>query len=235
MAKVLTREECLKKSYNKLYDLNQRLKNISSLYYIGDGVVYMKSLVPFLESFIELRYPEHYTDYINGIITPNALFDFGKRAKKSKMHINEKDDKEGHRFEFRESDLLYTLNIIPYELEELKKYLNYKRFFEVQDHSKYDVFECEYYPLTTTNIEDLCSAKYLELTLPTGDLLALTKHLFLDIKKGDSIQIKRVARQLIDRKKNEYRLFFIINHSTELYTKYTIFNKISSKEYKIQT
>lgn len=230
MPKVLTREECLKKSYNKLYDLNQRLKNISSLYYIGDGTVHMKSLVPFLESFVELRYPEHYVDYVGGIVTPNALFDFGKKVKKSKMSIVEKNDKEGHRFEFSENDLLYTLNIIPYELEDLKKHLNYKRFFEIQDNTKYDVFESDYYPLETSQVEDLCNGKYLEVSLPTGDLVALTKHLFLDIKKGDHIQIARVARQTIDKKKNEYRLFFLINHNTEIYTKYTLFNKISSKE-----
>lgn len=230
MSKVLTRDQCLKKSYSKLYDLNQRIKNISSLYYIGDSVVYMKSLVPFVESFLELRYPEWYMDFRNGIVSPNALFDFGKKAKKSKMSIIEKNDKEGNRFEFCEGDLLYTLNIIPYELEDLKKYLNYKRFFEVKDNTKYDVFEADYYPLETSQIEDLCNGKYLEVLLPTGDLIALTKHLFLDIKKGDRIQITRVARQIIDKKKNEYRLLFLINHSTELYTKYTLFNKISSKE-----
>lgn len=230
MSKVLTREECLKKSYNKLYALNQRLKNISSLYYFGDGVIYMKSLVPFLESFAELRYPDNYLDFNGGIITPNALFDFGKKVKKSKMHIAEINDKDGHRYVFDEADLQYILNIVPYDLDELKHYFEYKRIFEIQDDTKYDVFESDYYPLDVSQVEDLCDGKFIEVTLPTGDLIPLTKHLFLDIKKGDYIQIARVARQIIDKEKNEYRLFFLISHGTDLYTKYTIFNKISSKE-----
>lgn len=226
----LTREKCLAKAYSRLYDLNQRLKNISSIYYFDDGVVYMKSSVPFVESFLELRYPDHYADFNGGTILPNALFNFGKKAKKSKMIISEVEDKEGHRFNFEEGELNYTLNIIPQTMEDLKKNLNYKRIFDIQDESKYEVFESDYYPLDVAQVEDICNAKYIEVILPTGDLIPLTKHLMLDIKKGDYIQIAKVARQVINKEKNEYRLFFLINHDTDLYTKYTLFNKISSKE-----
>lgn len=224
----LTRDKCLAKAYNRLYNLNQRLKNISSIYYFGDGVIYMKSLVPFVESFLELRYPDHYADFNGGIVLPNALFNFGKNAKKSKMSITEINDKEGHRFLFEEGEFNYTLNISPQHMEDLKKDLKYKRIFDIQDESKYDVFESDYYPLDVSQVDDLCDRQYIEVTLPTGDLIPLTRHLFLDIKKGDYIQIAKVARQTISKEKNEYRLFFLINHDTDLYTKYTLFNKISS-------
>ena len=113
-------------------------------------------------------------------------------------------------------------------MEDLKKDLKYKRIFDIQDESKYDVFESDYYPLDVSQVDDLCDRQYIEVTLPTGDLIPLTRHLFLDIKKGDYIQIAKVARQTISKEKNEYRLFFLINHDTDLYTKYTLFNKISS-------
>lgn len=225
----LTKEEVLRKSFSKLYDLNQKLKNISSIYYFGDGVVYMKSLVPFIESFAELRYPDRYVDFNGGIIMPNELFQFGKRIKKSKVIISEVRDKEGHRYELEEGGYHHTINIVQFEMEELKNYLGYKRIFEIQDKKKYEVFESDYFPLDVSQIEDICKRKYIEVTLPSGDLIPLTRHLFLDIQPTDYIQIARVARQVIDKKKKEYRLFFLIEHSTDLYVKYSIFNKISSR------
>lgn len=230
-AKILTREEKLKKAYTDLYKLNQKLKNISSLYYIGeDGNVYMKSLVPFLESFVKLRYPEKYEFFQRGIILPNKFFNFGKKLKKSKLIIREIDDEEGKRFGFVEDDTgnAFNLNLLSLDIETIKRKLEYKRIFELEDKSKYEIFENNIYSLEDEQIENLFDGKYVEATLPTGDLVALTKHLFLDIKKGDTIQISKVARQAIDTKKKEYRVFFLITRNTDLYTSYTIFNKISS-------
>lgn len=231
-AKILTREEKLKKTYNELYNLNQKLKNISSLYYIGeDGVIYMKSSVRFLESFATLRYPDKLELFQKAIVTPNAFFDFGKRLKKSKLEIHEIEDQEGYRFELCQSDcedLKYTLNILNYTTEEVKEKMGYKRIFEIQDKNKYDVFDSDYYPLDVDQVEALCNGKYIEVTLPTGDIIPFTKHLFMDIKNGDYIQIAKMARQKLDEEKGEYRAFFLISHDTDLYTSYTIFNKISS-------
>lgn len=230
-AKILTREEKLKKAYTDLYNLNQKLKNISSLYYIGeDGNVYLKSLVPFLESFVKLRYPEKYTFFQRGIIPPNQFFNFGKKLKKTKLIIREIDDEEGKRFGFVEEDTgnAFSLNLLSLDIETIKQKLGYKRIFELENSEKYETFESNSYSLTSEQIESLINGNYVEVKLLSGDLLALTKHLFLDIKKGDTIQISKIARQMIDEGKNECRLFFLITRDTDLYTSYTIFNKISS-------
>lgn len=232
MAKILTRSERLKKGYSNLYNLNQKLKNISTLYYIADdGCVYMKSLVPFLETVVYLRYPDIYEDYKYALVTPNKFFDFGKQAKKSKLEIEEIHDEDGVRFVFSQydrEDLRYTLNIVKNTPESMREKLEYKRLFEINDTSKYKVYDDPYFPLKDDQVEDLCNAKYLEITLPDDSQIPLTKQLFLDIKKGDGIQLVKVARQKIPGDENKYRSFYMIRHDTDLYTSYTVFNRVTS-------
>lgn len=229
--KILTREERLKKTYNDLYALNQKLKLISEIYYIDpSGVVYMKSLVPFLESVVTLNYRDKFESFYHAAILPNKLFDFGKRVKKSKMKIEEIQDKEGQRFQFYQTDfpdLTYTLKILSLEKEYIQKSFNYKRMFEITDAKKYEIYEDSFYPLDVSQVEDLVDSKFIEVYLPSGDMIPLTKHIFLDIKKTDYIQIRKVARQRIEGPDDVYRTFYIICHDTDLYTKYTLFNRLS--------
>lgn len=233
MPKVLTRHDRLKKEYSNLYNLNQRLKNVSSIYHIReDGTVYMKSLVPFLELVVVLRYPENYELFKDAIVTPNKFFDFGKQAKKSKLIIHEIEDEDGKRFEFGQedsSDLSYTLHISNLDIDIIKDKFVYKRIFDIydKDNTDYERFENDYYVLSNEEVEKLVNGKYIEITLSNGHLIPLTKQMFLDVKKEDSIQITNVARQRIPSDREEYRSFYLIAHDCELYTSYTIFNKIS--------
>lgn len=241
--KVLTREDKLRKAYNDLYNLNQRLKNISSLYYISyNGLVYLKATVTFTEVFIKLRYPEKLELFHGCAITPNDFFQFGKKLKKAKLKIEEKGDEEGYRYYLYQEDcpeLNYTIHMLNPLADNENNYLKekiipkfYKRIFEIQDETKYELYDYPYYPLDVEQVEDLYSSKAINITLPSGDYIELTRNLFLDLKKGDYIQLARVARQPIEFEDNQWRVLFLIEHDTDLYNSYTLFNKISSLKEK---
>ena len=54
--KELTEADIQKKAYGALVNINQRLKNISEGYYISyENGIYLKSLVPFIETYIVLN------------------------------------------------------------------------------------------------------------------------------------------------------------------------------------
>lgn len=235
--KVLTREESLKKGYRELWNLNQRLKNISKLYYISyDGSIYMKSLLHFVEIHATLRYPEKFEHFKGCVIKPNEFFQFGKALKISKLQVEEIMDEDGYHFVFKQSDypdLSYTMHMTNPMKEMESSYLKekiipifYKRLFEIRDTTKYEQFEESYFPLDNDQVEDLCDAKPVEFKTPYGDTIFLTKQLCLDIKKGDFLQIVKTAKQEIPGGLNEFRVFFMITHDTDMYSSYTLFNRV---------
>jgi hypothetical protein len=230
LAKILTREDRIKNQYTKLYDLNQRLKNISECYYIAwDGTIHLKSLVGFEEILIHLRYPDSINLFTGAMILPNKFFEFGKKAKKTKLTIKETEDS----FEFGQLDdeeLKFTLNIINKNSSMDKEYLSgmvdpkmYKRYFELTS-SKYTQYPVEDFTmLTDKQNEDIINANPVYMTFNDANL-TLTKHLVLDIKKGDSLGIKRMCYQKIDE--DNSRVFYMIEHRADLYDSYTIFNTL---------
>lgn len=236
MAKELTREDRIKKQYSELVKLNQRLKNISSCYYIhSDGMVYMKALVPFTEVVIRLRYPEKIDLFTGAMILPNEFFQFTKDAKKTKMNIKEYEEDGTKKFLFGQSDdteLEYTLNIVnqdSFDSFEGKKFLHdqiipkmYKRYFELES----DLYiQCEdkdvNYKFTEEDTDGLAKSSVMFLDF-NGTQLTITRNLFLDLKKGDKLSISRNCYQKVE--KNLCRMFYIISHETDIYNSYTTFN-----------
>lgn len=237
---MLTREESLKKGYRELWNLNQRLKNISQIYYISyDGSVYLKSLLHFVEVHVTLRYPEKFDMFKGCVVKPNELFQFGKVLKISKLQVEEVSDENGYRIIFSQSDypsLSYTLHMVNPMKEMEDSYLQkqvrpnfYKRMFELNDPDKYEHFEDPYYPLDNDMVEDLYDSKPVEFTTPYGDNIFLTRQMCLDIKRGDFFQIVKRARQQIPGKLNTYRLFYILAHDTDIYSSYTLYNRVKKE------
>ena len=231
--KELTEDDILKKQYSSLVKINQRLKNISEGYYIShDGTIHMKSLVDFIEKIVVLHDVEVIDRFLGSMIMPNAFFNFTKKAKKSKLiitptntsyHLGQEDDEE----------LTYTINVVNANKEIDMNYTKaniipkmYKRFFELES-DMYEQFpdKDEFHPLTEEETENIIKANPVYL-LFHDHKLTLTKHLCLDIKKGDTLSLARYCRQKLDGK--HYRVFYMLKHETELYTDYTIFNTLQS-------
>ena len=235
MAKELTKIEVLKKQYSKLYNLNQRLKNISSCYYISHaGYVYLKSLNKFSEVIIELRYPET-IDFFNGaMILPNAFFDFGKNAKKTKLTIEEitKDNTGVKLGQVDDPELNYFINIVNPDYKADEEYTKkiiipemYKRFFDLSNPDLYNQYPVEDAPYIKISDEDyidmLVNAK--EKVIPYNNtVLIFTKQLFADGKKDDSLEFRKLCFQSL--KDSLYRVFYILKHECDIYTSYTIFS-----------
>lgn len=237
MARAITQLDEWKKSYSQLVKINQRLRYVSSGYYMDyDGTIYMKSLVPFLEKLITLHEPEKVEDFFGTMVMPNAFFIFSKNAKKTKLTIQKEE--ENHQFLFGQEDndeWKYELNIvnpvhdITYASHNIIDKM-YKRFFITQESepgfTQYpDSDNYEELPDDIVKKLQKSEAVYYECN---GTTLTFTKHLFLDIKKDDHLSIARMGYEEIEN--NQYRVYYRMKHITELYTDITLFNALQKRE-----
>lgn len=232
--KELTYLDILKKEYSELVKINQKLKYISKGYYISyDGKIYLQSLVPFAESVITLRYPDKLNFFRGGTVLPNSFFDFSKNAKKTKLTFKETENDKGKCFVFgqEDCDLSYTYQITNPEPSLDNEYIDeiinpnmYKMFFtDFSNAYKYN--DTEFMTFTEDQIQALLDAKPLFFEYNDNEFV-LTKHMFLDIKKGDKIGIIRVAFITIENGKR--KVFYFLKHETDLYEKITLINTIQS-------
>ena len=231
MAKELTRDDIIKKQYSELNKINQRLKNISECYYISyDGTIYMKSLVPFVEKMIHLRYPEKINLFYGAMVLPNQFFDYAKKAKKTKMTIKENTES----FEFGQEDdqdVSITVNIVNTNEKNDEEYRKariipkmYKRFFELGGEGYISYKDCgSFSRLNDEQIDAIANANPVVLSYNDASI-TLTKHLMLDIKKDDVINISRNCYHRIDSR--DCRVFYMLKNETDLYDCYTIFNTL---------
>lgn len=234
--KELTEFDILKKQYSNLQKINQRIKNISSGYYIAHGgVIYLLSSVDFIEKVIVLNDPSLVDRFFGCMIMPNAFFDFTKNAKKTKLTIDAKDNE----FIFGQNDndeISYHLTIVNKDASIDKDYLKvnlipkmYKRFFEIKDASPdYVLYKNDntFLCLTSEQQELILSAKpvYMNFNHTT---LTLTKQLIGDIKKSDGhVSIARVGYKPIDE--HLQRVFYVLKQDTDIYECYTLFNTLQS-------
>lgn len=233
--KELTEFDIMKKEYSNLVKINQKLKNISDGYYIShDGNIFMSSLVPFIEKFIHLHNPEAISHYLGSMIMPNAFFDFTKIAKKTKLTIVPTE--RGYHFgqdDTDDSEFTYFINVINPNKEIDSNYVDvnikpkmYKRFFELNTESYVQYEDNKFVDLLSEDVEALIGANPVYINFDGTDL-TLTKQLFLDIKKDDKLAIARICYQKISDK--EYRVLYMMKHTTDLYDSYTIFNVLQSK------
>lgn len=234
--KELSPEDLMKKQYSKLYELNQKMKLISAIYYISySGVVYMQSLVPFVEKVIVPTDFDSISLFKGCLIKPNAFFAFGKQAKKSKLTISVTNTE----ITFGQNDNEELLFTIPkgWNGEDDKEYVEntikpnfYKRFFHVfgESYVCYEEVvngEAKFEPIADDHTEMIVKSKPYNLKF-NGTTLTLTKHLMLDIKSGDELSLARLSYQPIEN--HQCRVFYQIKQITSIYTCYTLFNTLQS-------
>lgn len=230
--KPLTEFDILKKQYGKLVDLNDRLKYVCSAYYIGyDGVVYMKSLVGFVEKIARLKDPDSLDRFLGCMIMPNALFEFKKKAKKTKLTIELKDNVY-YFGQDNTDELTYELNIVnPNKecdelfLEERIKPQMYKKFFSMNTNKYIQYPEEDFRMISEDDVALLVGSNPLFLHYNDTEL-TITRHLFIDIKKDDGVGIRRLNYQVIENKSK--RVCYMIKLITDIYDGYTIFNTLQS-------
>lgn len=230
--KELTREDIVKKQYSALAKLNQRLKNISGGYYIGyDGCVYMQSIVGFVEKFIHLKNPEDIDIFKGYLIFPNKFFEFTKRAKKTKLTIEELDDKiifgQNDDDELKIELRRVSNEVIDTEYIDKKvKPTMYKRFFNIksEDYTLYEGCD-DFMKLDDKLVEDIVCSKLATLIYKNGTL-SLTKQLVLDIKKNESLSIAKVSYQMLEEKTQIKRVMYLLKNECDLYDAYTLFNTL---------
>ena len=232
--KELTEFDILKKQYSNLEKINQRLKNVCSGYYIGyDGIIYMKSIVGFVEKIAHLADPESIEKFKGCLILPNKFFEFSKKSKKTKLTITATE--KGYYFGQDDTDELKLEIPIQNPIESIdQNYIStkikptmYKRFFEITDDEKYCVYEDsgKFTNLSLNDVEIIASANPLYINYQSSKL-TITKHLMLDIKKTDLLGISRISYQKIDQTSN--RVFYMLKQECELFDTYTIFNTLQT-------
>jgi hypothetical protein len=234
-AKILSEDDILRKEYSDLVEMNQRLKNICEIYYIGyNGLIYVKSLVQFIEKLLVINDKDFCSKYRGLLCLPNKMFDFKKNAKKSKLIITQTE----HNIYLGQSDdpqISLTLNRgIRQDDESISHesvFINekiipefYKKYFEIIRNT--DAAGLDFKELNSELVDELSSSKMVVYS-ENGMYIPLTKHLFLDIKKGDELDIAKVIYK--DKGDKSFgKVYYMIRNTTEYYTAYTLVSCISN-------
>ena len=218
------------KAFTNLLNLNQKLKNITSMYYIdSNDHIYIKSLVGFIETEILLLPECNPGPFKDIIINPLELFEFQKNMKGTKKKDYEYSIlEEGIKvYHPEEEDRVILFNKLqnPDKLDSeqmVNVYIKpefYTKYYDILMASP-KVNEKSWYELSTDAVEELCNSKLITINLG-GVEINLTKQLFEDIKKTDSLSLTRL-HSTYDEKKE----YIFVKHITDMYTSFTIFAQV---------
>lgn len=201
----------LVKQYGKLKDINQRLKYISDIYYIGNnGRIYMKSLIPFIEKFAIINENIDISAYKNSIFLPNKTYGFTSIAKKSKLSADFYIDKI-ILSDTNEDDVKLELNLVD---ENTKPYSTFYKNLDLI----LDGINGDYITLGEDNLQRLISSEVVYIPYINTNF-TITKNIFMCIKKTDSIDYKIL--DAIDPL-NEIKKYVLFRKSTDLMSIYTL-------------
>lgn len=230
-----------KKQFTNLYNLNQRLKHISDVYYISHaGELYMHSTVDFIEKYGKLNIDVH--AFSGCMVLPNRLFEFKKKLKVSKLRIFKYNDK--YEFHGQDDNVLEINRLIPHvpydnELAYIEMVDNekdlirtsvipklYRKYFEIIQVTNYgdkeDINESKFI-MDNIQFENLGEDTVKALTLPdavtivnSGISFIITKNLFFDIKKEDELSVS------FDISHTPYKMYNVFKQSNALYDLYTL-------------
>lgn len=230
-----------KKQFTNLYELNQRLKLISDVYYISHAnELYMHSTVDFIEKFGRLNIDVH--AFFGCMILPNKLFEFKKKLKMSKLRIFKFNDK--YEFHDQDGDILEINRLIPHVsyddesafialIEKEKELIRtniipkmYRKYFEIiplsSSKDKSDIIKSGTYE-DNIHFENLGEENVKILLLPEavtimngGISFIITKNIFFDIKKDDVLSVS------FDISHTEYKMYNVFKQSNKHYQLYTL-------------
>lgn len=209
-----------------LKDINQHMKELCDFYVISDGIIYLHSLVDFIEKIAIIQCEEPLTIFNHLAILPNQLFDFTKKARKTRLTILETDDSiilgdtEDHELSIKINRMLpasETSN--PNNGILISDYINKQVITNI--YHKYDLLSkydsCNYSPLSENMIEDLVGSKVIDININNFHF-TLTRNLFLSLKKDTLINATLLDDQDLDNPKKVYAIFEEINSSIRIYT-----------------
>jgi hypothetical protein len=226
--KVLSEDEIIKKEYSNFVEMNQYLKNICEIYYIGyNNIIYMKSLVPFIEKVAILNDKNMCSMYRGLLCLPNQIFEFKKEAKKSKLIVTQTENKI-FLGQTENDELQITLNRgvpqnnndTPNEVPFIQSNIVgnfYKKYFEIVD--KIGVDNISFISIDSDKVDDLVSSKLVEM-INGESYIPITRHLLLDLKKDDDLAIAKLP--YVDKTKIG-KVYYLLRNTNEYYTAYTLF------------
>jgi len=235
--KELSHDELVKKDYVYLTEMNQRLKNMCEIYYIShSGVIYLKSLIPFIEKVAILNDNNSLKIYRGALCLPNKIFEFKKNTKKNNLVVVQTNNFIDHG-QSDNSEISLRINIaVRHEEEYIKQepaFINtkiipeyYTRYFEIIDKIGMNVDRLDFIPFTDEMVDDIVSGKLVEISRPDV-YIPITKQLLLDIKKGDSVWYTKLPYS--NRHEPTFvegdpeKAYIMLKNSNKFYTAYTMF------------
>ncbi len=204
----------LLKQYGKLKELNQRVKYISDIYYIGnDGYVYMNSLVEFIEKVGVLNDNVDISAYYNSLMLPNKTFGFTSKSKKRTMDASSTPEKISL-FDTEDSNICLDIDLAEVPKEEISNHFNfYKNLDAILDN-----MSLNFIPFTDEQFDSIAKAKVVYLPYK-NTFFTITKHIFMCVKKTDNLSYVVLDLVDADNPKKKYVLF---RKDTKIMSIYTL-------------
>lgn len=216
------------KQYNSFRDINQRVKNISSLYYINDnGVILMESLVPFIEKVAIIKPDVNIDQFHNKIILPNQAFTFTSNALKSKLEADivnrniymEADVKKGSKLDTDKATL--TIHHLELDVKNIELIMSkligdngipfYNNLSLIYD----GISDGKFIRFSETEFNDIVNSK---VSYISEAYFTITKHIFMSIKKSDSLSYQVLNHRDMENDKKRYVLFKKETDIMDIYT-----------------
>ncbi len=203
--------DLLFKQYGKIKDVNQRLKYISDIYYIGNNRrIYMKSIIPFIEKFAVVNDNIDISAYAGSLLLPNKTYGFTSTAKKSKLDANYYMDTIVLS-DTTLDDVKLAINLVQEDTKPFSSF--YKNLDLIIDNIK-----GPFITLSEDNLNKLITSEVVYIPYENTNF-TITRNIFLCIKKTDSIDYKIL--DAIDPT-NDIKKYVLFKKNTDLMTIYTL-------------
>lgn len=216
------------KQYNNFRDINQKIKNISSLYYIHDsGYILMESLVPFIEKVAIIKPDVQIDQFYNKIILPNQTFAFTSNALKSKLEAElidknvymQADVKKGSKLDTDKATL--TIHHLELDVRNVELIMSkligdtgipfYNNLSLIYD----GIRDSGFIEFSEIEFNDILNSK---VSYISDSYFTITKHIFMSIKKNDSLSYRVLNHRDMDNDKKRYVLFKKETDIMDIYT-----------------
>lgn len=214
--------------YKNIHEINQRLKQESSLYIILpiDGSIYIESLIPFIHKFGYINKNCQLDKYMNYGYLPNKFFEFTKNAKRTKLIYRETKD---HLYLGQDDNNEIELcldKIIKNDISKGEVRLAYERIVDEIYKDKRMLIEytmdenekMKFMYLSEDQIADIIKSKVIELEILNSKII-FTKQLFPSLKKTDKLGYAILPQT---DEQNPNKIYVVFKEENNLYTLFTL-------------
>lgn len=231
MAKVEV--EAWKKEYPKFKDINSKLRTMCDCYCISkDGVIYMHSLVPFIEKMAVLK-KDTLEEYREIAVLPNQTFEWMKPVTKTSLISREVDDITMV-LESSKIDELLTISKVDCDDEKFmedirspkgKMYTCFNTLYRGYD----SIMNPDRYPNKSKlmdisdKIEAINDSELVEFELD-GHLISISRQIFPRIKKDNSLMVGIIPlnERIIDDESGAEKIYVIFEEMSDDMAIYTL-------------